>query len=332
MPSAQNLIIGVDAGATKTHCRLKLGNGNPISESTLPGANLANQPTSECVRLVIESIKMAVKKVNDPHTFIAPFQQIVVVVGIAGLNTSANKATLTRYLRDFDHPDRSFLGTKSLWFNDAIIGFAANSTKKQGLVVIAGTGSSAVYLTSTKMIKSGNWGYILGDDFSGFALGQRLLKNLMATLDGRKKPTVFYRQLAALLKVSNPYQLVSWLEKGHVPISRTASMIELIEKNGLSQRQEFTAQASHTAIACAQAVNAIITTVPLKKSDTHDIVLSGGLFNIPAIALPIKQHLQSALPQASLMLGPNPPVEGAIALGIESLTTTPRFYHHGIEM
>jgi N-acetylglucosamine kinase-like BadF-type ATPase len=332
MTPAHSLIIGIDAGASKTHCRLRLAGGKLISESTHRGANLANQPISECVQLVIESIKMAVKKVNDPYTFASPFKEIIVVVGIAGLNTGADKLKLLKYLREFDHPDRSFLGTKSLWFNDAIIGFAANSIKNQGLVVIAGTGSAAAYLSPKNIIKSGNWGYVLGDDFSGFALGQRLLKNLMATLDGRKKPTVFYRRLAALVKVSNPYQLVTWLEKGNVPISRTASIIQLIEKNGLSKRREFVLQASHTAIACAQAVNAIVANSPLTKADSPDIVLSGGLFNVSSIALPIRNHLQNALPKATLIFGPNPPVEGAITLGIESLATTPRFYHHAVEI
>jgi N-acetylglucosamine kinase-like BadF-type ATPase len=76
--------------------------------------------------------------------------------------------------------------------NDAITALAAGTWGEAGMVLISGTGSIAYgYLPeSDTYVRVGGWGYLLGDEGSGFDIGQKALTAVMKQHDGRGPQTL----------------------------------------------------------------------------------------------------------------------------------------------
>src|SRR5262249_13889324 len=62
---------------------------------------------------------------------------------------------------------------------------------KQGVVLIAGTGSIAMGMNAARHVeRSGGWGPTLGDEGSGYDIARQALKAVIASFDGRAPKTV----------------------------------------------------------------------------------------------------------------------------------------------
>lgn len=82
---------------------------------------------------------------------------------------------------------------------------------QQGILVIAGTGSSAWGRASDgRCVRAGGWGHIIGDEGSGYALGRTALMLAMREFDGRGENAGFMPAVLALTGVQTEEGLVRW--------------------------------------------------------------------------------------------------------------------------
>jgi N-acetylglucosamine kinase-like BadF-type ATPase len=73
---------------------------------------------------------------------------------------------------------------------DARIALEAAFAGGPGIVVIAGTGSMALYRTEDgKILRAGGWGKLIGDEGSGYLIAQDALRAVMRQSDGRGEKT-----------------------------------------------------------------------------------------------------------------------------------------------
>ena len=69
---------------------------------------------------------------------------------------------------------------------DALVAFASTTTATEGRLLISGTGSIAVSIRGRRIVDTaGGYGWLLGDDGSGFWLGQQAVRVVVDTLRGR---------------------------------------------------------------------------------------------------------------------------------------------------
>ncbi len=91
-------------------------------------------------------------------------------------------------------------------FPDQVVMFRSGSEAPAGVVVIAGTGSSAARISEEEPLqRAGGWGWGLGDEGSGTWLGRRCLQVVLEELDGGE-PTLLRELIAAKLGVANNQQ------------------------------------------------------------------------------------------------------------------------------
>ena len=75
--------------------------------------------------------------------------------------------------------------------NDAEILLAAGSPTGPKLAMVCGTGSIVYGRTTTgELIRAGGWGYLFGDEGSGYAIGVAALRAVMQAYDGRGPSTL----------------------------------------------------------------------------------------------------------------------------------------------
>ena len=83
--------------------------------------------------------------------------------------------------------------------------------KRYGILILSGTGSSACGINGEgDSIRSGGWGYLIGDEGGGYWLGIQTLKAAANVVDGFEEKTELYQKIFHHLNISHPDDLISW--------------------------------------------------------------------------------------------------------------------------
>lgn len=263
-------VIGVDGGGTKTEAVALSLDGT----SVIGFVGGATNPSSA----TFEEAGRELAAVLD-HIFDAPdlagHSCKGMCLGLSGAGTARIqedfRSFLTAYLNRRNAVCPVYLR------NDAEIALAAALGKDCGMVAVAGTGSIVIGRTPEgETFRTGGWGHLLGDEGSGYQIGQHLLQAVVRSFDQVEPPTL----MADL--VSEAYELAG------IPDLRS-----IVYRPGL-QKQEIAAFARlcfRAADADDKAAVSIVRTEARRLSDTAaaligkhpffssaDMVLSGSVF------------------------------------------------------
>ncbi|MDZ4852490.1 MAG: BadF/BadG/BcrA/BcrD ATPase family protein [Pirellulaceae bacterium] len=152
----------------------------------------------------------------------------------------------------------------------------ASDDWKRSITLVAGTGSIASGCDENDgAVRVGGWGYLLGDDGSGFAIGLSGLRSICRTHDQSSALTEMQRSLMKRIQIREPTQLVAWLYQSQIPRPLVADLATIILE-----------YADRDAVAKAiveQSVVAMIESVRLVSqrlsftSRSYSLALSGGI-------------------------------------------------------
>ncbi|HMO57776.1 MAG TPA: BadF/BadG/BcrA/BcrD ATPase family protein, partial [Roseiflexaceae bacterium] len=93
--------------------------------------------------------------------------------------------------------------------NDARLVIAAGTPAGFGVGLICGTGSIAVgRAPDGRMGRAGGWGYLLGDEGSGYDIALRALRAACSAADGRAVPTLLLDTILQRWQLSQPSDLI----------------------------------------------------------------------------------------------------------------------------
>ncbi|MEU0999877.1 N-acetylglucosamine kinase [Streptomyces tibetensis] len=187
--SASTLVIGLDAGGTRTRAVLAdAADGRPLGEGAAGPGNALTVPVPQLTEHLAEAVGRAVPEPDRGRV-------VVVAGGFAGATGAAEDepgrrnalAALTAALR--------LLGIDAgppVIGSDIEAAFAsAPGTPADGLALVAGTGAVALRITGRRGVATVDGdGWLLGDDGSGFWIGRAAVRAALRMADGRGAPTV----------------------------------------------------------------------------------------------------------------------------------------------
>ncbi|MCG8605112.1 hypothetical protein MJD09_08960 [bacterium] len=102
---------------------------------------------------------------------------------------------------------------------------------RPGIVVESGTGSFCILRTPSGELKQlGGWGYLLGDEGSGFAIGREAIRKVLRENDSSERPSSLTNGLLAFYRVKQISQLVSAVYSSPDPQEYIASCAKLVSK------------------------------------------------------------------------------------------------------
>ncbi|WP_395575624.1 N-acetylglucosamine kinase [Streptomyces sp. BK79] len=179
LPAAQPLLIGIDAGGTRTRAYCADAAGRLIGTGDSgPGNALGVRPDA-LVRHLKQALTAAMPAEVRGRT-------AAVAAGFAGGGHGRGRenaaACLTRALEA--------LGLEAVAmevYGDAEVAFASGpGVPSDGLVLIAGTGATAGRISGRREVRLvDGHGWLLGDEGSGFWLGREALRTALRAVDGR---------------------------------------------------------------------------------------------------------------------------------------------------
>ena len=172
------VVIGVDAGGSSTVAALAQ-DGAILRTISGPPANASVCGAEEASSAIADTIVAALDGAL-PHA---------IFVGAAGAGRPGVAAAISETLQSrFSH---ARIGVR----DDAYIALRACVPEGDGAVLVAGTGSIAFAVSGSAEFRCGGYGYLLGDDGSGFAIGSAALRTVLRALDERAPRDAFVERL-----------------------------------------------------------------------------------------------------------------------------------------
>lgn len=168
-------IVAVDGGATKTDMVLCTVDGS-VLERVIGGSTNPNDiGFIESVEYLREMLMKLLQNHDGLKTPLYSFY-----AGLSGGSVGNNRE---RYFLAFKEmlPNIAFIYNGS----DAINALNSGIGGKDGMILIAGTGSTVFVRNGDNITQIGGWGYLLDDLGSGYDLGRRGFQAVLRSMDGR---------------------------------------------------------------------------------------------------------------------------------------------------
>lgn len=190
-------VIGIDIGGSKTHAvsYRSTGMGPTQVEAYAASANIASVGEAEASTQLAALLTSLATQGHDGTPD-------VVCAGAAGADSPEGEHRLRSVLEPL-------LGSARLEIvHDAQLILAAAGVD-HGIAVISGTGSVAWGRTPDgRTARAGGWGYLLGDDGSGYGVARDAVRHVLALADRGRPADQLTRTLLASCGVPTPHALL----------------------------------------------------------------------------------------------------------------------------
>ncbi|MCW1250165.1 ATPase [Acaricomes phytoseiuli] len=189
-------IIGLDIGGSKVRGIL-WRDGEVIADEQAGSANVQNVSEQQARESLAELFRKLPQGRLDQ-----------VFAGSGGIDTEADAEALAALIR----PNVS--GTTVTVVHDTRLLLAAGRAQT-GVAVIAGTGSATWGISSSgQQARAGGWGYLLGDEGSGYWLGREAVRHSLRRMDLGQGLDLLAETLLQSCGLSRPDELIAHFHSG----------------------------------------------------------------------------------------------------------------------
>lgn len=191
------ILIGADVGGTKT-ATIVAQDGEILARAEGPGAAVRPGRAIASATTIAEMVRHVLAKTGR-------LTGDVLVVGAAGAGRELERDELRKALR------AEGLATTVVVTTDIELALAAAFPAGPGIVVSAGTGSIAVGRDDEgQRRRIGGYGWQMGDEGSGYAIGRAALGAVSRAEDGRSPKTALTDQVLVATRSADFDALVRW--------------------------------------------------------------------------------------------------------------------------
>lgn len=302
-------VLGIDGGGTKTACVISDIGGKLIAAGIAGSSNYLTVGEEGARKSVQVAVQRAIGK---SRVKIPKFE--AAYLGMAGAGRPSGAKVIRGMMESLGLADKVVIDT------DAAIALAGATACNPGVVVISGTGSIAFGVNKDgERGRVGGWGYILGDEGSGYDIARRGLAAALRAYDGRGEETVLLHKLMAHFEVSNVDELVDHVYLGGVRIGRISSLAPLVveasREGDLMSRKilgDAVEELSSAAIALIRKLN--------MAGEGFDLALIGGLFKVKdLIATPVQRKIMEFAPGCKIITPRFKPAVGAALMALKQI-------------
>lgn len=298
--NGEKWFIGIDGGGSKTRAAICNEAGQVqaivVGESSNP-LSRGWGDVEATLRQLIDAVRIKAGAKEEEVTGL--------FIGLGGADRPQIKERI-------QHAFADEWGERLLIDNDVIAALYAGTWGQPGVVLLAGTGSIAcAFSKEGTRHRVGGWGYLVGDEGSGFDLGKKAAIAVLREFDGRGESTVLTRLFMDHYGVERPDELINLIYGGSNPrmeLAKTSQLVEQAATLGDVVANALIMQAVEDLLELADAC--------LKKvQEPVPVVLAGGLLTASTILreqLIARASFQTVIPAVS-------PVVGALVASVTRL-------------
>jgi N-acetylmuramic acid 6-phosphate etherase len=261
------LVLGIDGGGSKTLTWLATRDGTDTTPAGIGEAGPSN-PQSVGWAAALANIDRAIQ-----HAFlstgIARDTVAAACLAIAGAGRDAEQARLRMWAT------QRRIGEQLLITHDALPILAAGSRNVSGVALICGTGSMAFACDDHgNTARAGGWGFLMGDEGSGYDIARQGLRAAARDLDGKEKMASLSRQMYAALGATSRDEFVREVYRRADDRQQVAALAQVVldaAVDGDSVADEI------VNTAAKELADLVVSAVSRLPFPVADLALGGGL-------------------------------------------------------
>ncbi|MGO4384247.1 N-acetylglucosamine kinase [Specibacter sp. RAF43] len=269
-------IVGLDIGGSKTRGMVWV-DGTVTADVTVGSANVQNVSVETARTHMGELFAHLAGRLEEAG---AP----LVFAGAGGIDTDDDAAALRALIAPF------VPGARITVVHDTRLLLAAGGAST-GVAVIAGTGSAAWGIDATgRQARAGGWGYLLGDEGSGYWLGREAVRYSLHRMDRGAAPDELTEALLDYCALAHPGELIGHFHRGTTRRYWAAAAPVVV-----AAAEKSHAEALRLVDQAGRDLAAMAAQVADQLGLAGPIVLGGGLgSNVAALAAAFTSHLAAA--------------------------------------
>lgn len=186
-------IIGIDAGGTKTYFSLYSEDGKELKNIELDSIHIMQKEEEYIIKILKQGIDF-LKPQNEEY---------FIVIGTAGYgyNEKLKKRIDSIYSRAIE--------VQYIIYSDIELAYYSALNNKDGIVIIAGTGSIALAKNNDKFYRVGGYGPLISDEGSAYYIGQKVLNEFTKQMDSRKEKSDLYYIIKEKLNINSDKEVLT---------------------------------------------------------------------------------------------------------------------------
>lgn len=301
-------VIGVDGGATKTVAALADLKGK-ILRLAKSGPS---SPRNVGPKLAAKNIAEGIGKVLGKEI-------LSTFIGLPAVEEEGwRKEKLLRGLLKFKKISPIFKGKVKIG-SDQIVAYRSGTEEKEGVLLIAGTGSVAHGWWGEKEVKVSGWGW-LADEGGAFFIGQRVFQAVLKDLDDRGPKTLLTKLIFKELKIKKEEEFLNFVYQNPIEIIPSFSiLVDKATKKEDRVAKDILIEAAKELTLSAITVIKKLTPPFARERAGFPLVLVGSLFKSKIFLNEVKKEIKKFAPKVQFIFPKKDPVIGAVKLAIEFL-------------
>lgn len=261
-------LIGVDGGGSKTTALIAGLDGNVVGRGIGGSSNYHAIGIEAACKALDQAIENAFSSAN-----LSPDSTTVKAAcfGLAGVDRPGDQAPLQAWA------ENRWPGMPAIFVSDARLVLEAGTPDGWGIGVICGTGSIVIGRSMDgQTARAGGWGYLLGDEGSGYDIGLTALRSVVRAADGRGQETLLTEAILTHWGLGVVNDLVSFVYRSEVTKKEIAALAALVEVTAL--RGDNVSQGILNTAGHELALAAEVVINRLMLPQTVPCALVGGIF------------------------------------------------------
>ncbi|WP_338250401.1 N-acetylglucosamine kinase [Dictyobacter halimunensis] len=259
---AHDFFLGLDSGGSKTYATIVDAEGKEVGHGLAEGSNFTQVGLEVATQRMREAIEAAARAAGCSLPVGKAW------LGVAGVARQEHIDALL--------PKLSSCAEVIHITNDAELGLCALE-QRVGVAVIAGTGSIVLGRNAEgRKARAGGWGYLLGNEGSGYTIGQNALVAALQFADGRGQPTALLDLILREWHLSRVGEVISqvYAQAGRATVARLSRIVFEAARAGDQIAQDII---ERNAYELARTCNAVCSRLDFSRSGVP-LALVGGLF------------------------------------------------------
>jgi N-acetylglucosamine kinase-like BadF-type ATPase len=298
--------IGVDGGGSKTEIVALDPTGRVLRFLIKPASNYHVVGMEQAVRHIVEGIREVLQ------------EETVEGIGIslAGINTLEDWKIMAGGLKGAlielgQETEILFQDVPVVLENDVFGALMSVRGKFSGNVLAVGTGAVALGVnTKCEVFRVGGWGYLIGDQGSGYDIGRKALTAMVASFDGYGPKSLLETKITEHLGLAQVLDISDWLYQSKRTNKEVAALVPIVVESARTGDY-----ISKLILDESGRALGLLTRALLRKTKCMEVGLVGGIGHIWEFIEPsFLSTVQGEFPTLQILKPNYPPSVGAALL------------------
>jgi N-acetylmuramic acid 6-phosphate etherase len=303
-----NFVLGIDGGASKTVAILCDADGTMLGRAQVGGSNKQVSGVDATLTTLQQAIEAVFANAQIERQTVA-----AACFGLSGVDRPADHQLIQNWAEA--HQITRWLSV----VNDAQLVVAAGTPDGYGIGLICGTGSIAIGRNiQGQFSRAGGWGYLLGDEGSGYDISLKALRAACQAADGRGTSAMLLAALLQMWELSSADQLIPYVYNQADPRAILAELPPLVSRLALEGEPTCVTILHEAGADLASAVIAAADQIGLRH--TIPLALAGSVvLKTPLLQTAMCETLATRGRPADPVIMVEDPALGAVRLARELL-------------